>query len=73
MTTKDFEDQVRRRCLSALNRETAMVADMNGDVGDLTQFAAGWRAARPDQIWALARYFQIEVPAGYGQATERAA
>jgi hypothetical protein len=72
MTTRSFEEQVRRRTLFALNRATALVADMNGDVGDLQQYACGWRAATPGQILALARLFQISPPLGYG-ANPRAA
>ena len=38
MTTKEFETRIRRRCLSALNRQTAMAAGgLNGDVGALQQ------------------------------------
>jgi hypothetical protein len=70
--TQSFEEQVRRRTLFALNRETALVADMNGDVGDLQQYACGYRSATPEQIWALASWFQIPAPPGYG-ATARAA
>jgi hypothetical protein len=70
--TQSFEEQVRRRALHSLNRETALVADMNGDVGDLTQYACGYRSATPEQISALARWFQIPAPAGYGATTGRA-
>jgi hypothetical protein len=70
--TQSFEEQVRRRTLHSLSRETALIADMNGDVGNLQQYACGYRSATPAQIWALARLFQISPPPGYG-ATARAA
>jgi hypothetical protein len=72
--TRSFEAQVRRRTLHSINRETALVADMNGDVGRLQQWACGFGpAATPAQVWALARLFQITPPAGYGQTTGKVA
>jgi hypothetical protein len=70
--TQSFEEQVRRRTRHSINRETALVADMNGDVGDLTQYACGYRSATPEQISALARLFQISPPPGYGAAPRAA-
>lgn len=69
--TRSFEEQVRRRTLFTLNYATAMCGGFN-TVADLQQYACGYRAASPDQIWSLARRFQIPVPPGYG-ATPRAA
>jgi hypothetical protein len=73
VTNHQFEDQVRRRCLSALNRETAMAAGgLNGDVSALQQYACHWIHIGPEQTKNLARYFNVSIPPGYGSTGKAA-
>jgi hypothetical protein len=71
--TRIFEQQVMRRALHSLSYGTASCGGFR-DVMELQQYASGAQhLASPDQVKRLALRFGIPIPAGYGQAAEKAA
>jgi hypothetical protein len=68
MTVHEFETRVRKRSLYSLNYPIARAGSFN-TLEDFQRYAAGAQSmATPQQVRALANYFRIPVPAGYGVA-----
>ena len=71
MSQRSFEEIVRRRCIFSLDYSVAKVGSFN-TLEDFQRYAVGQDTATPTQTRALANFFKIKVPPGYG-AGEKAA